>query len=284
MITIAMEHRSRRTQRWLRRLTSASLVGLALVFAYPFAWMALSVVKSNREIFDPRQFWPRTWDFEPALRLMSGEWFPFWRVLANSLFVAGMQTLLATVLTALAGYTFATSRNRSLRLLFPIALLVIVLPPAAMAVPIFTWIGKLHLFDSLAGVVLPGAVSGIGVIWFTQVFRQIPPALREAARMDGAGEWRVWWTLLPVVRPALIGFGMLHFILAWHDHLLPLLLLNSPENQTLQVALAALYGSSLRFPYAALMAGSVISLLPTFVLFAVCYRRFKTALADVLMH
>ena len=87
-----------------------------------------------------------------------------------------------------------------------------------------------------------------------------------------------------MIRPALISYALIHFILAWHEHLLPLLVLNSPKQQTLPVALASLYGSSLRYPYAALMAGSVLSVLPSAVLFAFGYRRFKSALADVLMH
>jgi lactose/L-arabinose transport system permease protein len=140
------------------------------------------------------------------------------------------------------------------------------------------------LMNSVWGVILPGAVSGIGVIWFTQIFRQLPPSLREAARLDGAGEWRVWWTLLPTLRPALVSFALIHFILAWHDHLLPLLLLSDQGRQTLPVAIASLYGSSLRYPYAALMVGSVIATLPSALLFAFGYRRFKSALADVLMH
>ncbi|HAV64726.1 MAG TPA: hypothetical protein DCY13_20460 [Verrucomicrobiales bacterium] len=270
--------------RWRDRLALLPLLAVALVFAYPFAWMMLAVFKSNPEIFNPTRFWPATWQFDPVKRLVTGEWFPFWRVFFNSLLIAALQALLATVVTSLAGYGFATARGWVLRWIFPVALLLIVLPPAAMAIPVFSWLGDLGLFNRVSGVILPGAVSGLGAIWFTQVFRQVPAALREAARLDGAGEWRVWWTLLPMLMPALVSYGMIHFILAWHDHLLPMLILSSPEKQTLPVALASLYGSSLRYPYAALMAASVISILPTLLLFAACFRRFKTALADVLMH
>lgn len=260
------------------------LLGAAIVFAYPFVWMLLATGKSNTEIFNPHQFWPASWNLDAARRLFAGEWFPFWRVLANSLVVATVQAGLATILTSLAGYAFANSRSRRAGLLFPVALIVIVLPVQSLAVPLFSWVNELNLFNRLGGVILPGAVSGIGVIWFTQIFRQMPASLRETARLDGAGEWRVWWTLLPTVRPALLSFALIHFILAWHEHLLPLLILSDPGRQTLPVAVASLYGSSLRYPYAALMVASVISVLPAAVLFGLGYRRFKTALADVLMH
>lgn len=256
----------------------------AVAFAYPFVWMLLAAGKSNAEIFDPRQFWPTAWSLEPARRLFAGEWFPFWRVLANSLVVATVQAGFATLLTSLAGYAFANARSRWTAVLFPAALVVIVLPVQSLAVPLFSWVNELNLFNRLTGVILPGAVSGIGVIWFTQIFRQLPGSLREAARLDGAGEWRVWWTLLPTLRPALLSYALIHFILAWHEHLLPLLILSDSGRQTLPVAVASLYGSSLRYPYAALMAAAVASVLPAAVLFSLGYRRFKTALADVLMH
>lgn len=272
------------SQRRWSMVSTGLLVLAAVVFAYPFVWMLMSVGKSNPEIFNPRQVWPASWNFSPARRLVSGEWFPFWRVLGNSLFVAGAQAVLATLLTSLAGFAFATSRSRLTALLFPFVLVVIVLPVQALAVPLFAWINDLRLVNHAWGVILPGAVSGLGVIWFMQIFRQLPASLREAARLDGAGEWRVWWTLLPVIMPALLSFALIHFILAWHEHLLPLLVLSDQARQTLPVAISSLYGSSLRYPYAALMTGSVISVVPTALLFGLGFRRFKTALADVLMN
>jgi multiple sugar transport system permease protein len=272
------------TQGNLQRgwLPTALLGLVAVIFVYPFVWMLLAVFKTNPEIFSSRNLFPADWELESVRRLLSGEWFPFWRVFGNSLLVALTQALLATWVTSLAGYAIAAARPGRARWLLPVALVVIVVPVQSLAVPLFNWTHSLGLLDRLAGVILPGAVSGIGVVWFTQVFRQVPPALREAARLDGAGDWRVWWMLLPLMTPALISYGLIHFILAWHEHLLPLLILNTPEHQTLPVALASLYGSSLRYPYGALMAASVFSVLPTMLLFVVCFRRFKTALAEVL--
>lgn len=269
-------------RRW-SILSTGFLLLAAVVFAYPFFWMLLSVGKSNPQIFNPFRVWPTSWNMTPTRRLLSGEWFPFWRVLGNSLFIACAQAVLATFLTSLAGYAFAHSRSRLTTLLFPCVLVVIVLPVQGLAVPLFSWINDLKLADHAWGVILPGAVSGLGVIWFMQIFRQLPASLREAARLDGAGEWRVWWTLLPILVPALLSFALIHFILAWHEHLLPLLVLSDQSRETLPVAISSLYGSSLRYPYAALMAASVISVVPTAVLFGWGFRRFKTALADVLM-
>lgn len=258
------------------------LVAAGLVFAYPFAWMLCSAFKDNREIFRPLQLLPAAFDSQYFAQLAAGQWLPFGRVFLNSLLVAGAQAALAVVLTSLAGYAFARHEFRGRRWLFLLALVVIVIPQNALAVPLFTWVHALGLGDTLAGVILPGAVSGLGVLYFTQVFRQVPATLVDAARLAGASEFRVYLTLLPLVRPAAISFGLIHFILAWHEHLVPLLVLNSATNQTLPIALAGLYGSSLRFPFAVLMAAGTLAVLPTAVLFAVLHRRLRTALSEML--
>jgi multiple sugar transport system permease protein len=186
--------------------------------------------------------------------------------------------------TSLAGYTFARHRFPGRGLFFVLALVVIVVPQQALAIPLFSWLNTLGLSNRLAGVILPGVVSGLGVLYFTQVFRQVPDDLVNAARLAGASEFRVYVTLLPLVSSALLSFGLIQFILAWHEHLIPLLVLSSAEKQTLPVALAGLYGSSLRFPYAVLMAASSLIIVPTAVLFALLYRRLQSALAEVLVH
>jgi sn-glycerol 3-phosphate transport system permease protein len=256
----------------------------AFLFVYPFLWMTLSAFKSNMEIFRPRQLWPESWNGEFFVQLWRGDWFPFGSAFLNSLLAAAGQAAGAVLLTSMAGYVFGRHEFRGRRWWFMLSLVVIVIPPQVLAIPLFLWVNRLGLMDSLWGVVLPGTVSGLGILYFTQVFRQMPRELIESARMEGASEFRVYRTLLPLIRSALLSFGLIQFILAWHQHLIPLLILNSPDKQTLPLALAGLYGSSLRFPYAVLMAGSTMTVLPTMVLFAVLYRRFKSSLADLLVH
>lgn len=260
------------------------LMAGGIVFFYPFAWMFCSAFKANREIFRPLYLFPETFDGQYFAQLFSAKWFPFWHVFANSLAVALLQAIGAVALSSLAGYAFARHQFVGKRWLFLFALVVIVIPQNALAVPLFTWVHALGLSDRLLGVILPGMVSGLGILYFTQVFRQVPGELVDAARLAGASELRVYLALLPLVRSALISFGLIHFILAWHEHLIPLLVLSSAEKQTLPLALASLYGSSLRFPFAVLMAASTLAVLPTAVLFAVLHRRFKSALSEMLAH
>ncbi|MFT5128560.1 MAG: multiple sugar transport system permease protein [Rhodothermales bacterium] len=269
----------------MKKIAATVLLGvLSLLFLYPFVWMLLAGSKGNAEIFKPLQLLPKEWTLEHAERLLSGEWFPFWRTLANSAIVAGFQAIGAVAITAAAGFIFAKHQFRGKPAFFFAAILVILVPQQILAVPLFTWLNQLGLIDHLAGAMLPGMVSGLGIIFFTQIFRQVPNDLLDVARLEGASEPRVFVTLLPLISPALVSFGLIHFILAWHQHIVPLIVLSSEENRTLPLAISSLYGSSMRFPYAVLMVSSTIGLLPPVLLFALCYRHLKSALADLLEH
>jgi multiple sugar transport system permease protein len=270
-----------RTGSWLAALP---LAAVAVLFVYPFLWMLLAGFKTNREIFHPLDFWPAQFDPQYYRDLLRGDWFPCLRVFANSWFVALGQAIGAVTLASMAGYVFARHRFRGRRLLFLLSVTVIVVPQQMLAIPLFAWLNTLRLGDCLWGVILPGTVTGLGVVYFTQVFRHVPDDLVDSARLAGASEFQVYRTLLPLISSALLSFGFVQFILAWHEHLLPLLVLNSPDRQTLPLALASLYGSSLRYPYAVLMAASTLALLPTAFLFGLLYRRFKSSLTDVLGH
>lgn len=260
------------------------LVVAGILFLYPFVWMFCSGFKDNKEIFKPLQLLPGVWNLDYYQQLFKGDLIPFWRVFANSVLVAFAQAIGTVFLTSLAGYVFAQHRFRFQGLLFAVSLMVIVLPQQALAIPLFSWLNELKMLDSMWGVILPGVVSGLGILYFTQVFRQMPRELVEASRLAGLSEFRVYWTLLPLCWSALLSFGLIQFILSWHEHLIPLLVLSTQEKQTLPLALASLFGSSLRFPFAVLMAASTITILPTAILFAVMHRRFKSSLSEVLPH
>ena len=165
-----------------------------------------------------------------------------------------------------------------------LAVALILVPRQLFAVPLVSWVDALGMSDSLLGVMLPGVVTGLGELYFTQVFRQVPGEYFQAARICGASELRVFLAVLPLVWPALLSYGMIHFILAWHEHLIPMLVLLSESKQPLPLALAKLYDVSQRTPQGVQMAASTFAVIPTAVLFALCHRKFKSSLADLLVH
>ena len=274
----------RKTQR--RALALLLLGPFLLAVLVPFLWMVLGMFKTNNEFFQPlaKAFFPAHYDWQNVADLLGGKWVPFWDVFGNSLVVSLGQALGAVTLSAMAGYAFARFSFRGKRLLFVLTVALILVPRQLFAVPLFSWVNALGLSDSLLGVMLPGVVTGLGVIYFTQVFRQVPGEYLQAARICGATELRVFLTVLPLVWPALLSYGMIHFILAWHEHLVPMLVLTTETKQTLPLALAKLYDVSQRTPQGVQMAASTFAVIPTAVLFAVCHRKFKSSLSDMLVH
>ena len=257
-----------------------------LAVLVPFLWMVLGIFKTNNEFFQPlgKAFFPVNYEWQNVGELLDGKWVPFWDVFGNSLVVSFGQALGAVTLSAMAGYAFARFTFSGKRLLFVLAVALILVPRQLFAVPLFSWVNEIGLSDSLFGWMLPGVVTGLGVIYFTQVFRQVPEEYLQAARICGATELRVFLTVLPLVWPALLSYGMIHFILAWHEQLVPMLVLTTETKQTLPLALAKLYDVSQRTPQGVQMAASTFAVIPTAVLFALCYRKFRSSLSDMLVH
>ena len=257
-----------------------------LAVLVPFLWMVLGIFKTNNEFFQPlgKAFFPVNYEWQNVGELLDGKWVPFWDVFGNSLVVSFGQALGAVTLSAMAGYAFARFTFSGKRLFFVSAVALILVPRQLFAVPLFSWVNEIGLSDSLFGVMLPGVVTGLGVIYFTQVFRQVPEEYLQAARICGATELRVFLTVLPLVWPALLSYGMIHFILTWHEQLVPMLVLTTETKQTLPLALAKLYDVSQRTPQGVQMAASTFAVIPTAVLFALCYRKFRSSLSDMLVH
>jgi ABC-type glycerol-3-phosphate transport system permease component len=262
------------------RVWATLAVGCAgLVCAFPFVWMLLASFKSDPEIFRTFPLLPQAFPVDHYRALFAGG-FAFARHLANSVAVAGLQTLLVLALTVPAGFAFAQYRFPGRRLLYGAALVTVALPPAALALPLFSWMNRLGLYDTLAALVLPGLPSGLGLVFFTLVFRRLPGELLAVARSEGASESRVLLTLLPLVGPAVATFGLVHFVLAWHEHLVPLVLTGSTARKTLPLALAGVQTGAARVPYGVLMAASVLATVPTAAAYLVVRRHFRSALAE----
>ena len=269
--------------RNLRFLAFVFCTFAGLVFVYPFFWLFLSSFKTNKEIYQPLLLFPSDYEWDAYSSLFSREFLDFPGFFLNSIFISFSQAFLAVVVTAGAGFAFAKLEFPFKRLLFMLAILVILLPRQALAIPLFEWIALLELNGSAWSVILPGVASGIGIVFFTQVFRGVPDELIDLARVEGVSAFRTFLIVLPLVSPALVTYGLIHFILSWQEHLLPLLLL-SDENQTLPLGLAKLQDSSHRIPEAVAMAAATFSLLPVSVLFGIFYRRMRTALTDLALH
>lgn len=259
-----------------------ALLAAGVLSTFPFAWMLLATFKENPEIFRPFPLLPERLSLDHYRALWNGSFIPFPRQLLNSLLVSSLQAAGALLLTVPAGFVFARYRFSGSRALFALGVMAVLVPPQVMALPLFIWFHRLGLVDTLAAVVLPGLCSGLGLLFFTFVFRRVPQELVDVARAEGASEARVLLTLLPLVRSQVLAFGLVLFILAWHEHLLPLVMLGSPEMKTVPLGLASLYGSATRLPYALLMVGGLLSVAPAAALFLCLRRHLGSALSEMI--
>lgn len=261
---------------------TALLLAASSLVAFPFAWLAAGTFKSNAEIFgNPLAFWPESISGFNYGLLFGGEWLPFGRIFFNTLAVAGFQTWLATAAAAMAGFVLGRYHFPGRRAAYGLVLAMLLFPPQILAIPLSLWIGQLGLSDTLLGVILPGSASGLGVIFLTAIMRRLPGELFDAARAEGASEYALFWDVaLPLARPGILAYGFLHFLLAWHDHLIPLIVLRTPERFTLGLAIASL-ASTPRVPYGMLLAGALVAAVPTAVLYLLARRQLARALATL---
>jgi multiple sugar transport system permease protein len=265
---------------WVRKwwIVVALLLGL-LVMAGPFIWMLLGSLKTQQELLRV----PPTWIPEdPTLanydRLFERLDFPryFW----NSTFIAVTTTLCNLVFCSMVGYALAKLRFYGRNLLFLLVLGTLLVPGSVTLVPLFVLMSRLELVNSLWAVILPAAAGPLGVFLMRQFMLSIPDDLIEAARVDGAGEFYIFWRIaMPLSAPALAALGIITFLPAWNALLWPLVVLTGEDKFTLPVALAIFSRGQFQADYGLLMAGSVVLVLPVIVLFLVLQRHFTESVS-----
>jgi multiple sugar transport system permease protein len=255
------------------------LIAGLLIMTAPFVWMLLSSFKGEGEI----RRTPPTWlPVDPTLtnyrELFERLDFPLY--FTNSVVVAVLVTVGNLLICSATGYALAKLRFLGRRALFVLVLGNLMVPPMATFVPQFVLVSNLGLVNTYAGLVLPNLALAVNVFLFRQFILSIPDDLLESARVDGAGEWRIYWRIvLPLTRPALATVGILTFLGSWNNFLWPLVVATTEDKYTLPVALAQYSVGQNQTRYGLLLAGSVTIILPILVIFAVLQRHFVRGIA-----
>ena len=206
--------------------------------------------------------------------------FTFGRYLWNSVFITVVATLLTLLVNSMAAFALSKYRFRGRKTVFLLVIATLMVPPTIVLVPVFLVIGQVGLLNSLWGVILPAIATPTGVFLLRQYMLTIPDELIEAARMDHASEWRIYWRIiLPLAAPALAVLAIFSVMWRWNDFLLPLIVLSRSEVFTLQLALNAFQGE-LNTQWHYLLAMTVITLLPVTLVFAFLQRHITTGIAS----
>jgi multiple sugar transport system permease protein len=254
-------------------LVNGMLIAGAIVVAFPLLWMfSVSFMPRGAASAFPPPLWPPEPTLENYKELFSRH--EAWRYMANSALISALATAIALVLNTMAGYAFAKLRFTGRERIFQILLGALVIPAQVTMIPLFAMVKAMGLVSTYGGVVIPSMASAFGVFLVRQYALSLPDELLEAARIDGASEWRIFRSIVvPLLKPIVITLGILTFLATWNDFMWPLIVLTDQKMHTLPVALAGLSREHVQ-DYELMMAGAVITVLPVLVLFLALQRYY----------
>ena len=262
--------RRRGSRRWLAWLGTAALGFAAVLFAIPFVWMISGSFKDASEILDtPPTLLPQQFTFDNYVQLFQN--LNFGMYLMTTLGVVAL-SMIGLLLRAMAGYGFAKFEFRGKKVIYAAVLATMLIPEQVTMIPTYLILNELKLTNTLIGIVMPGLVSAFSIFLFRQFMSTIPNDLIAAARMDGAGEFRIFVQIvLPISGPILAIQALLTFIGSWNSFIWPLIVATDQRNYTLSVGLALLngqYGAD----YGLQMAGAAVMVVPILIVFAVAQK------------
>ncbi|TKS54180.1 carbohydrate ABC transporter permease [Luteimonas yindakuii] len=254
-------------------LVNAGLLVLALIALAPLLWMvAVSFMQKGEASAFPPPLLPAAPSLDAYRELFARA--GMGRYFVNSLIVSIAITFGALLVNTMAGYAFAKLRFRGRDRLFQVLLAALVIPAQVAMLPLFLMMKGLGLVNTFGAVIIPALATVFGIFLVRQYARSIPEELLEAARIDGAGEPRIFFQIvLPMLKPVLVTLAIFTFMAAWNDFMWPLIVLTDQDNYTLPVAIAALSREHVQ-EVEMMMAGAVITVLPVLLLFLLLQRYY----------
>lgn len=252
---------------------------IALLTVFPFVWVFFTSFKGpNDAVYSvPPQLIPQ----EPTLANYLRVWdqLPVAVFFTNSIIVAVVSVTLNLLLTSLAAYAFAKMSFWGRDVIFYLLLATFIVPPQLTYIPSFVLaVNVFHYYDTLLALIFPSLATVFNIFLMRQAFKTVPNDLIDAGRIDGASEFRIWWSiLLPIVRPTLATVAIITFVTQWNDFFWPSLMLHTRERMTLQVGLVAMQGmftSDTR----GMAAGVVMTVIPILIVFVLLQKQFVRGL------
>ena len=263
----------------LRNLPFTILLLLLVFFTiFPFLWMISTSLKYDAQVFtNPIQWIPNPVNWNNYLRVWQD--IPFLTYYKNTAIVSVCGTALQVLCCSLAAYAFAKLRFFGKNALFLVFLATMMVPWHTIMIPQYILMGQFHMTDRLVTLILMQAFSAFGIFLMRQFFMGLPNELREAGKIDGAGEFRIFWQImLPQATPGIATLTIFTFIGQWNDYISPLIYLNSPELYTLQLGLK-MFAGQYTMQYALTMAGPVCAMVPIFLVYLIFEKQITQGIA-----
>ncbi|MDR2930885.1 MAG: carbohydrate ABC transporter permease [Propionibacteriaceae bacterium] len=264
-------------RRPVRRLTAVivlyTVLGLlSLIIALPLIWMMITSFKTDSDAVQHPYSLPNPVSADAYLSFTSGQQ-PILRWLLNSFGAATIQTILILITASMGAYALARMDFAGKKIIFGLVVAMLMVPPVVFLLPNYLIVRELGWLDTMLAITIPGAAGSFGIFFLRQFFIGLPKEIEEAARIDGAGDVRIFVQIvLPLVKPALATLAVLSFLNNWNDFLWPVYVLLSPERMTLQPGLSMLQGAY-REHFGIVMAGAAIASIPVLIIFAAAQRQ-----------
>jgi multiple sugar transport system permease protein len=255
-------------------LATIAFIAVTAIVLLPIAIIVLTAFKPAAEVNAyPPSLLPDAWTLD-NLKTVTSE-LPFARLVGNSFVFAGGVTLFALLFDSLAAYALARLDFTGRRVLLVVIIATLMIPFQATLIPLYQLVADLGWVNTYTGLIAPRAADAFGIFFLRQFFLALPRDIDQAARIDGAGEFRIFWSvLLPNAVPALLTLGLFTFVNNWNDLLWPLVFTTDTEMGTITSGLTQLTGPSGIVPHGVMMAGSLIAILPLVIAFLFIQRRF----------
>ncbi|WP_020116167.1 carbohydrate ABC transporter permease [Streptomyces canus] len=281
MTTAVQVRRSPRPRKpWTPGQVVLTLLGVAVsaVFVAPIAAALFTSLKSEAEAAEIPPHWlPKVWTGQAWKALWETGNITDWFI--NSLVVSVCVTSVVLTVSALAGYGFARTEFRGKSVLMGIVMSGLMISPAVLGVPLFTTVQQMGMVDTHWGMILPQCAPAAMVYILYKFFQGVPRELEEAAFIDGAGRWRVFFTIVvPLARPSLAAVGIFTFIASWNNFLWPYMVTNNPDLMTMPNGIATVM-NSYGIQWAQLMAGGLMAGLPLIIVFVFFQRQIVAGVA-----
>lgn len=262
------------------------LTPLALLFLVPIFWMAIAATLPNSEIISsppallPGDALSENWNDLNNRFISPNNSLGYIRVMINSIVISVIYTTLATLISSMAGYAFAKFEFRGKNILFTIIILTMTIPYSVVVIPQFLLVAReLGLNNTYWAAILPALANTLGVFFMRQSLLNMPDELLDAARVDGANEFRIFFQIvLPMSLPAMAAIAIVLFLAQWNDYLWPLLVLNDPASYTIPVALGTLVGLT-NISWGGIMIGTSLATIPFLIMFLFLQRYFIAGIA-----
>lgn len=261
-------------------LKHITLIAISIIMIFPLLWMILGGLKTSQEAMNPEMILPDVIHLENVIDVFKNS--PLMKYIGNSLTVAIIATLIQIVTGAMLAYAFSFIRFKGRNVLFGIVMATYMLPSCATYIPAYVTLAKMGMLNSKTGLIISQCVSIFGIFLLRTAFLQVPKELIEAARLDGAGDWKILWKIvMPVTKSSFVTFGLMSFISLYNNYMWPSLI--TKDSNLYQVAQGlrsffiddGAYGTN----WAKVMVGSSIIVIPLLILFAFTQKWFISGLA-----